>query len=129
MEIFKEHIPQKGQISPASVAAAGTASTGWIKADEAARYLTRVNLGALGGGTVTLTFEQANTAGGGGAKALSAFTGASSAVNGTQLEVENDVTKMDHANGFFWFRGTLTNVGGTGALVSATIAAMSPRFR
>ena len=128
MEIFKEHIPQKGEIAPQTIAAAGSANSGWIKADEAGRYLTRANLGALGGGTVTLSFEQANTAAGGGAKAL-AFGGGSSAVNNAQLQSEDDVTKMDHANGFFWFRAKLANVGGTGALCSATVSAMSPRYR
>jgi hypothetical protein len=129
MNIGAEHLPLSGKINPQSVAAAANAASGWIDAGAAPDWLTVMNLGALGGGTVTLSFEQANTSVGGGAKALSAWTGTSSATDNATAMVNNDAGLLDHANGFRWFRAKLANVGGTGALLSATVHANQPRYR
>lgn len=125
--ITSKETPLGESIAPQSVAAAGTANSGWMKVDDCINVQTLVKLGALGGGTVTLTWQQANTAAGGGAKALS-WTGGSSAVNNASLVTDDDPDKLDINNGFAWVRATLTNVGGTGALVSAVIQKCNPRF-
>ncbi len=130
MNIFVEHVPSKGSIAPQNVAAAGNATSGWTKADEAPDYLAQLNLGVLGGGTVTPAFEQATDAAGAGAKAL--VTGGDvSAVsaNNTLRTIQFSADKLDSKNGFLWFRLKLSNVGGTGALVAASIHAIGPRNR
>ncbi len=121
-------VPVKGQISPQSVAAAGHANSDWVDASQGINILTEVTLGALGGGSVALTFEQATSAGGAGGKALSAFTGGTSAVDNTKLEIDNAPEAMDAENGFTFVRAVLTNTGGTGALVAATVHVASPRY-
>lgn len=126
--IFKEHVPQKGKVAPQSVAAAANVTSGWIAAADAPDFLVQINMGALGGGTVTPSFEQASDSGGTGAKALT--TGAdvtAIAVNDTQRTLQFASRVLDHANGFTYFRLKLANVGGTGALVSASIHAVKPR--
>lgn len=119
-------VPTKTDIAPQSVAAAGNAVSGWVDASEAPNFIARANLGALGGGTVTLSFEQATDNAGAGAKALAG--GSASATNNANVEAEIEAGSLDHANGFKFFRAKLANVGGTGALVSALVEACSPRY-
>lgn len=128
--IKKILIPRAGDIAPQSVAAAGTASSGWIAAKDAPNFIAQVDLGALGGGTVTATLEQANTSGGGGAKALAVSNSqtVASAVDNANFEFDIESSSLDHNNAFAWFRLTLTNVGGTGALVAAVINSGIPRY-
>lgn len=121
-------VPVKAQINPQSVAAAGHANSGWVDAGQCINILTEVNLGALGGGSVALTFEQATSSGGAGAKALSTFTGGTSAVDNAKMEIDNAPEGLDAENGFTYARAVLTVTGGTGALVAATVHAASPRF-
>jgi hypothetical protein len=129
VDIGTEHLPIVGSIAPQSVAAAGNAASGWIKADTAPKFLAVLNYGALGGGTVTPTFEQATDASGTGAKALSAWGGVANAANNTSAELCNIADQLDQKNAFYWFRLKLSNVGGTGALVGAIIHGVEPRFR
>lgn len=124
--IKKSLVPTMGDIPPQSVAAAANAVSGWIDASIGPDFIARANLGALGGGTVTLSFEQATTSGGAGAKVLAG--GGASAVDNANIEVDLDVGTLDHANGFKFFRAKLANVGGTGALVSALVEAGGPRY-
>jgi hypothetical protein len=132
LNIFKEHLPQVEKIVPQSVAAAGNATSGWVSADSAPDFLAVINTGALGGGTVTPTFEQATDNAGTGAKAISGWdAGAALSANNAQSIVMNPAgaLKLDTANGFKFFRLKLSNVGGTGALVSASLHGVLPRYR
>lgn len=129
--IKKSLVPTVADIPPQVIAAAGNATSGWVDASEATAYIARVNLGALGGGTVTLTYEQAqaDAAGdvdAGTAKALAG--GGASAVNDANIEADLDPGTLDHKNGFKFFRAKLANVGGTGAYSSALIEATGLRY-
>ena len=126
--ITTSDLPLLGDIAPQSVAAAGSAQSGWMDAGSCINVHTEINLGALGGGTVTATWEQATTSAGAGAKSLSAWTGGSSATNNANISVDNDPEKLDIAGGFRYVRLTLANVGGTGALCSAVVQGASPRY-
>lgn len=129
MNVFVEHLPQKGDIPPQSVAAAANVTSGWISAADAPDYFTQINLGALGSGTVTPTFEQATDSSGTSAKALSAWAGgAGMATDNGSRTLQFSASALDHANSFTYFRLKLANVGGTGALVAATIHAVVPRY-
>jgi hypothetical protein len=128
-KITTSDLPVKGAIAPQSVAAAGNATSGWIDASDGTNIITVVNGGALGGGTVALSFEQATDNAGTGAKAVSsAAVGAGLSSNNTQFQVDNAVEKLDHNNGFKFFRAKLTVTGGTGALIGATVHLGSPRY-
>lgn len=127
-KITASQVPLKAKIAPQSVAAAAHVNSGWVDAGQCINILTEVNLGALGGGSVALTFEQATSSGGAGAKALSTFTGAVSAVDNTTAEVDNAPEGLDADNGFQFVRAVLTVTGGSGSLVAATVHAASPRF-
>lgn len=125
MNTSKSNFPLKSVIAPQSVAAAASATSGWVDAGDAEKVTTVVNLGALGGGTVALTFEQARDADGGGAKALSAWTGGAVA---TTLTVDNQPELLDLEGGFSHVRAKLTVTGGSGALVSAALFGTGPRY-
>jgi hypothetical protein len=129
--IKKSLVPTVADIPPQTIAAAGNATSGWVDASEASAFIARANLGALGGGIVTLSFEQAQPDGdgvvdAGTAKALTG--GGASAVNDANVEVDVDPGALDHKNGFKFFRAKLANVGGTGALCSALIEATGLRY-
>lgn len=127
--IKKALMPRLGDIAPQSVAAAGTATTGWIAAKTQPEFVTQVNLGDLGGGSVALTFEQATDGSGSGSKALSSGVNVgSSSTNNANFEVDNVSSALDHNNGFTHFRAVLTVTGGTGALVSAIVNSGVPRY-
>lgn len=127
-QIGKAQVPTVGDIAPQSIAAAANAVSGWIAASQAFSFITRANLGVLGSGAVTLSFEQAQDSGGTGSKALSTWTGGSSSTNAANIDVENDPAQLDLANGFTHFRAKLANVGGSGALVSAIVEGASARY-
>lgn len=117
----KSYFPvQTGNVAPQSIPAAGTAVTGWIDASEAHTIALLVLAGALGGGTVTVTWEQANTAAGGGNKAVFAAS-AGFAVDNAESWLEHKVEDMDINGGFRWVQAKLTNVGGAGALIAAAV--------
>lgn len=124
--ISASQLPIGTTIAPQSVAAAGNAVSGWMDVGTAINILTEVNLGALGGGTVTLTFQQATDGAGSGAKAL-AWTGYASAVNNANSLIDNDPELLDINNGFRFVQAKLANVGGTGALLSAALHNANPR--
>jgi hypothetical protein len=127
--IKKALMPRIGDIPPQSVAAAATATTAWIAARDVAEFVTMVNLGALQSGSVALTFQQATDSGGSGAKALTTGVNVgSSAVDNANFEVDNDISKLDHENGFDYFRAVLTVTGGSGSLVSAIVCSGHPRY-
>ena len=116
--------PVLGQANPISVVAAGTLVSGWIDASQAHRIITLLMAGA-GGGTPALSFRQANTAAGGGAKALawSAGTLASS-----RIYVDNDPAQLDVAGGFRWIEVTATVTGGTGTVVGFVVLGGEPKL-
>jgi hypothetical protein len=129
--VKKALVPTVADIPPQSIAAAGNAVSGWVDASEASAFIARANLGALGGGTVTLSFEQASAdsegaVDAGTAKALTG--GGASAVNDANIEVDLEPGTLDHKNGFKFFRAKLAVVGGSGALSSAIVEATGLRF-
>lgn len=129
--IKKALVPTVADIPPQSIAAAGSATSGWVDASTASAFIARANLGALGGGTVTLSFEQAQAGATGAvdagtAKALTG--GGASAVDNANIEADVDPGALDHKNGFKFFRAKLANVGGTGALSSALIESSGLRY-
>lgn len=127
--ITSDVLPIGGALPPQSVAAAGTAVTGWVDVSQGINVLTTINVGALGGGSVALTWQQAQDSSGTGAKALAAFgTGSAMSSNNKTQMIDNDPEGLDINNGFKFVQGTLTVTGGSGALVSATVQQASPRY-
>jgi hypothetical protein len=126
--LTSELVPVADKIAPQSVAAAANATSGWIDAGQAPNFVVNAQLGALGGGTVTLSIEQASDNTGTGAKAAAGPGTPSSAANNATLTTNVRPEQLDQANGFRYFRAKLANVGGTGALVSAVIQSGGPRY-
>lgn len=122
--IDSKTIPLGTAPKAASVAAAGTLVSGWVDAGAAAFVHTVVGIDA-GAGTPALTFEQATSSAGAGAKALAGFSGGTFANN--RIEVTNDPSKLDVAGGFRYVRGTVTITGGAGTLTSLNIHTTEPR--
>jgi hypothetical protein len=83
----------------ASVAAAGTLVTGWADAGAFVNMLAVCGVDA-GAGTPALTFEQATSSAGAGAKALSAWSGGTFDGTNKNIEVTNDPAALDVAGGF-----------------------------
>lgn len=126
--------PLAGAIRPQSVAAAGSVSTGWIAAGDALAFARiTVNLGVLGGGSEAVKLEQAQDSGGTGAKDLetAANLGLSGLnTNNTDKEADYRIHEnIDTDNNFTHFRATLTNTGGTGALVAVTVQYGPARYQ
>lgn len=122
--IDKSTIPLATAPKAASVAAAGTLVSGWVNAGLYRSIHTVVGVDA-GAGTPALTFEQATSAAGAGAKALSAWSGGTYASN--KIEATNDPEKLDLAGGFAFVRATATVTGGAGTLVSLNLHGLEPR--
>ncbi|MCI0571346.1 MAG: hypothetical protein L0Y66_11380 [Myxococcaceae bacterium] len=122
--IDKSMIPLATAPKAASVAAAGTLISGWCDAGAYSAIHAVVGKDA-GAGTPALTFEQATTAAGAGAKAL-AWSGGTLATD--RIEVTNDPAKLDVAGGFRFVRATVTVTGGAGTLCSLSLLGLEPRF-
>lgn len=122
-------IAANGQIPPQSVAASGTAQSGWVDVSAGINVLTTISVGALGGGSVAASWQQATDSSGTGAKALSGFgTGTAMASNNKTQQIDNDPEVLDINNGFKFVQLTLTNTGGSGALLAADVRTASPRY-
>lgn len=121
-------VPVKEAIDPQSVAAAGTAATGWIAAKDAENFLAVIQGGALGGGSVAASFTQATDGSGTDSKALSITAPTALSVNNTQSEIDVNPNDLDLANNFTHFKMTLTVTGGTGALVAGLVQAAGLRY-
>lgn len=124
MNLSIDRVPPKGQIDPASVAAAGAAASGWIDAATALRFAGFCAVGA-GAGSAAFTWRQADTSGGGNAKAVSgpATLTLTTGQNGaTEVRPE----QLDLAAGFRWVQLSCTVTGGAGTLVGAVVAALEP---
>lgn len=115
--------PVLGQAGPISVAAAGTLISGWLDTANAHNVAVLLTIGA-GGGTPALTFDQANTAAGGGVKALAWSAGT---IANSRVYVDNDPAKLDVAGGFRWVRVTTTVTGGTGTVVGLAVFGGEPK--
>ncbi len=114
--------PYKAQVAPQSMAAAATATSGWIAVGTAkwAKILALVGAGA---GTLAVKLEQATSSGGAGAKdlATAAQTGITALATGAaQADVSIDqYLDVDGGFGFIRLSGTMT--GGAGTLASASL--------
>lgn len=127
----KALFPRIAAVSPQSCAAAANKTSSWVKAALYQHLIAQVQLGALGGGTVTATLEQTKSDGAGDASAgdakLLATIGASSTDN-DHLEADCSPESLDLANGFEWVRLKLANAGGTGALLGGILNGANPRY-
>lgn len=109
----KEIAAVVGVIDPDAYAA-GSYSTGWIKADKFARYLAAVLVGDMvATSTVDAKLEQASSGSGTGVKDISgrAITQLTQAGTDDNKQAMIDLipaNHMDIAGGFFWFRLTMT---------------------
>lgn len=119
-----------GSIAPQSVAAAGTAASGWIDCAEAHTIAMLLMTGLLDVGRVEVTWEQAKTNAGGDAKALDTggFAQHNTALNADNTEtwIEGNVEELDINNGFRFVKATITGgatLGGAGALIAAALFA------
>jgi hypothetical protein len=118
MPIFAGNCPVLAMVAPVSIAAGLSANTGWFDVRNGTRIRALVAVGA-GGGTPAISWQQANTAAGGGAKALPAWgvgTFASS-----RIDVDNPQPQLDLNNGFGWVMGTVTVTGGTGTITAMLV--------
>ncbi len=115
--------PVKGAISPQSVAAAGSAVSGWIAAKDGLGHATiTALLGVLGGGVCSVDILQATDNAGTNAKALSTGVLANLATNNSQAQYDfRPHEECDIGNGFEWFQVKINVVGGTGSLVGAAV--------
>lgn len=107
-----------------SVAAAGTLVTGWVDCSLQQNIQAIVAIGS-GAGTPAITWEQATSSGGAGAKALA--WGAGTFVT-DRVEVTNDCGVLDLAGGFRYVRATVTITGGAGTLTALLLLGLTPRF-
>lgn len=115
--------PVLGQKEPISVAAAGTLVSGWIDVSQAYNIAVLLLVGA-GGGTPALSFRQANTAAGGGAKTLAWGAGT---LASSRIYVDNDPADLDVGGGFRWVEVTATVTGGTGTVVGFAVLGGEPK--
>jgi hypothetical protein len=124
--------PTKGQISPQLVAAAATVSSGWVNAGDALTFAAAVTAGALGGATnVVSSWQQATSAAGAGAKALTGngTTNIAMPTADSTQDIDLDPSDMDVNNGFGFFQLRLTVTGGTGCFLATTIRALYPKVQ
>jgi len=113
MPIHNGNCPMIGGAAPISIAAAGNQQTGWIDVRPYPSIRCLVMTGA-GGGTPAMSFQQANTAAGGGAKALAGWAVGSYA--NAAIDVDNPSDKLDKNGGFGWIQVTTTMTGGAGTI-------------
>lgn len=114
--------PTSAQVAPQSIAAAGTANTGYVAVPAGAKWAHITLLcGALGGGSEQVDINQATSTGGAGAKALATAAIAGVTTNSSVTDYDLNLDTMDINNGFNCIRALVTNTGGTGALVAIAV--------
>ncbi len=119
-----------GVIDPDAYAA-GTVTTGWIKAGDFQRFMATVSAGDLGtNGTLDAKLEQASDSTGTGAKdvtgkAITQLTQAGGDSN-KQAIINLNPDELDIANGFGYFRLSLT-VGTATSDAGAMVQGVYPR--
>lgn len=110
------------QIAPQSIAAAGTAQSGWVAVanNSWAKVLALVGAGA---GTLAVKIEQATTSGGAGVKdcVTAAQLGITALATGQQQADAKLDQYVDVNNGFAYIRLNVTMTGGAGTLASASL--------
>lgn len=120
---ISEQVAVLGSIDPISQAA-GAVSTGWISAAGFERFNAFLQTGILGAAaTVDAKLQQASDSAGTGAKditgkAITQIVKASG--DGKQAQIDLRAEELDLANGFNYFRLTVT-VGVAASLIAATI--------
>jgi hypothetical protein len=111
--------PLKDKVAPQSIAAAGTAQTGWIDCSTG-NWLKLVLLVGAGAGTAAVSLDQATTAAGAGSKVLATAAQVGITAQGTgTVEADYDLhNNLDINGGFAFVRATVTVAGGAGTLAS-----------
>jgi len=114
----------KAQVVPQSVAAAGSASSGWVSVAQV-KWAKVLALVGAGGGTLAVKLEQATDSSGTSAKDL--ITAANlgiTALDGTAkaAQADGDIPEnIDVDNSFAYVRVTGTVTGGSGTIVSISL--------
>jgi hypothetical protein len=117
-------------IDPVSQAA-GTVTTGWIKADKFFTYMALINTGTLGtSATVDAKLQQATDSSGTSAKdvtgkAITQIVKASG--DNKQAVINLRGSELDTNGGFPYFRLSIT-VGTAASLIAANVVGMNTRF-
>jgi len=122
--------PYKAQVAPQSMAAAATATSGWV-AIGTAKWAALCALVGAGAGTLAVKLEQATSSGGAGAKdlATAAQVGITALATGAAL-ADVDLTQyMDVDNAFTHVRISATMTGGAGTLASVALALGPANFQ
>lgn len=126
---ISEQLALLGTIDPVSQGA-GTVTTGWISAADFERFVAVIQTGVLGASaTVDAKLQQATNSSGGSAKditskAITQIVKASG--DNKQAEINLRAEELDTANGFSYFRLSLT-VGTAASLVAAQVRGAVPR--
>lgn len=102
----------------------GSAVSGWLSAANFERFLAMIDVGVFGAAaTVDANIQQATSAAGAGAKAITgkAITQLLAAGgNNRQALINLKATELDMANGFNYFQLTVT-VGAAATLIAASV--------
>lgn len=120
----KSMFPTLGQCPPASVAAAGTITTGgtYLAVPQGARKLKcTLMAGAVGSApTGALSALQATSSGGAGSKNVAGITGTFAAVANSTVQLDFDLSQvLDINGGFNFLQLTITNGAGSASLLAA----------
>lgn len=117
-------------IDPVSQAA-GTVTTGWIKADKFFTYLSLINTGTLGtSATVDAKLQQATDSSGTSAKDISGKSitqVVKASGDNKQVEINLRGSELDTNGGFSYFRLSVT-VGTAASLIAANVLGVNARF-
>ncbi len=115
-----EQYPIKAQVAPQSMAAAATATSGWVAISNNKWANIHAITGA-GAGTLAVKVEQATTVGGAGAKdlATAAQVGITALAASSAADVDVDLTQyVDVDGGFGFIRISATMTGGAGTFAA-----------
>jgi hypothetical protein len=119
-----------GVVAPVSQGV-GTVTTAWLDATTFMKFMAAINAGVLGAAaTVDAKLQQATSNAGAGVKdvAAKAITQMVKATDdGKQVVINLKQEDLDFANGFKWFRLSIT-VGTAASLISALVVGLDPRY-
>lgn len=113
-----------------SISQAAGVDGAWVKADKHTRIVALLDVGLIAaGGTLDFKLQQANTAGGGGAKDITgkAITQMADTADNKWRIIELLTSELDVSNGFAWVRFVLTPATAA-SLVSVVLLGVDPKY-
>lgn len=120
--------PIKTEIAPQSVAAAGSASSGWVLARDSWLSLVLL-LGALGGATLSVDVLEATDGSGTGSQTLLTGVLAGLATNNSTASYDfKSDANLTLSTNYEYIAFRVNVVGGTGSLVAAAVIGGPQRF-